>query len=112
MDVTGPQDVPYCKVTLNSQYLKIGLTDSIQILHVVVAGFQSVPYFNHNQMEEFFLHFSHTLPCNLEMASLSRLFHVPKIKAFKLMFYGAHKDPIRLTFYDLLFLKHSEIADL
>ena len=27
------------------QYLKNGLTDSIQIWHVVVTGFQGVPYF-------------------------------------------------------------------
>ena len=59
MDVTGPQGVPYCMVTLTSQYLKIGLTDSIQIWHVVVTGFQGVPYFNHNHVEEcaYFIYF-------------------------------------------------------
>ena len=72
--------MPYCKVTLNSQYLKIGLMDSIQICHVVVTGYQGVPDFNHNHLEEFFLHLAHTLPCNLEMASLIKFFHVAKIK--------------------------------
>ena len=58
--VIGPQDVPYCKVILNSQYnifisrlrfsisrqyLKNGLMNSIQIWHVVVTGFQGVRYF-------------------------------------------------------------------
>ena len=60
MDVTGLQGVPYCLVTLNSSsnililslsfsfsgpYLKNGLTDSIQIWHVVVTRFDGVPYF-------------------------------------------------------------------
>ena len=30
---------------MSGQYLKNGLTDSIQIWHVVVTGFQGVPYF-------------------------------------------------------------------
>ena len=55
-----PQSVPYFKVTSTlsgnilissliffvfEQYLKNELTDSIQIWHVVVTGFQGVPYF-------------------------------------------------------------------
>ena len=61
MDVTGPQGMPYFKMNLtptsnklililsfsvSTQYLKNGLTDSIQIWHVVVTGIQGVSSFN------------------------------------------------------------------
>ena len=59
LDVTGPGDVLYSVVTLNStskilklnlsffvsgQYLKNDLMDSVQIKHVVVTSFEGVPY--------------------------------------------------------------------
>ena len=60
MDLTGPQGVPYCKVTLNSQYLKIGL---IQFRFGIwlATGFQGVPYFSHKHVEDFLLDFFHIL---------------------------------------------------